>query len=90
MTVDKHPNYWAIWAWLAFLTIIEIFFAQIPWIPRMGILLGLIGMAVAKAVLVAMYFMHVKFEGTALRLVVLAPLPLTVPIVLAVITEYIW
>ena len=90
MTVDKHPNYWAIWAWLAVLTVVEIFYARISALPDIVILLGLLIMALWKAVMVALYFMHVRFEGTRLRLVVLAPLPLTVPIVLAVITEYFW
>jgi cytochrome c oxidase subunit 4 len=90
MSVDKHPNYWAVWAWLAILTFVEIFFAQIPWLSSGLILLGLVVMALVKAVLVAVYFMHFKFEGKALRLVILAPLPLTIPIILAVMTEYVW
>lgn len=90
MAVDKHPNYWAIWAWLAIITVAEIFYAGFSALPESVILLGLIGMAIWKAILVALYFMHVKFEGIRMKIIVLAPLPLTIPIVLAVITEYVW
>lgn len=90
MTVDKHPNYWAIWAWLAVLTVIEIFFSRVTTLPRGVVLLGLVFMAVWKAVLVALFFMHLKFEKNRMRIFALAPLPLTVIIVIAAITEYVW
>lgn len=90
MTVDKHPNYWAIWAWLAILTVIEIFYARISTLPEGVVLIGLLLMALWKALLVALFFMHLKFEGNRMRIFAIAPLPLTVIIVIAVMTEYVW
>lgn len=84
-----HPNYVAIFLWLAGLTAVELGVAFLPWEKQILILI-LVGMALWKAVLVGLYFMHVRWEGNRLRFVVLAPLPLTVIIVVAVLTEFVW
>jgi cytochrome c oxidase subunit 4 len=89
MAVDKHPNYWLVWAALAFLTFIEIFIAGFSW-SKTAIILTLLALAIYKAVLVALYFMHLRYEGNRLRIFVLAPLPLTIIIVIAGLTEYVW
>ena len=54
------------------------------------IILILVFMAVWKALLVALYFMHLRFETNRLRILAIAPLPLAVILILAVITEYKW
>ena len=87
--VDKHPNYWAVWAGLAVLTVVELGVSSLPWSKEV-ILLVLLGMSLWKALLVALYFMHLRFEGNRMRIFALAPLPLTVIIVVAVLTEFRW
>jgi cytochrome c oxidase subunit 4 len=84
-----HPNYWLVWAVLAVLTLVELGVAFLPW-SRGLIILTLVAMAVWKAVLVALYFMHLRFEKNRMRIFALAPLPLTVIIVIAVMTEFVW
>ncbi len=74
------PNYMAIWFWLALLTVLEIWVAQMG-IPKALMISGLIGLAVAKAALVALYFMHLKFERRTLGLIALTP-----PILLILLT----
>ncbi len=85
----KHPNYWAVWGLLFALTVVEVGVTFLPWAKELLIIL-LLGMAIWKAVLVALYFMHLRFEKMRLRIFVLAPLPLTVIIVVAVLTEFVW
>ena len=85
----KHPNYWAVWAFLALLTVVELGVAFLPWSQQV-ILLLLLGLAVWKALLVALYFMHLRFEKNRMRIFAIAPLPLTVIIVIAALTEYVW
>jgi cytochrome c oxidase subunit IV len=85
----EHPNYWLIWAMLAVLTMVELGVAFLPW-PRRIIILLLVGMALWKALLVALYFMHLRFEKFRMRIFALAPLPLTIIIVIAVCTEFRW
>jgi len=86
----KHPNYIAIWVWLAVLTVIEVGVAFMSALPKLVLMLLLVGMALFKALLVAMYFMHLKFEQRTLRTIALIPLPLAVLLVLVAITEKIW
>ena len=45
-------------------------------------------MAVWKAVMVAMYYMHLRYEPARLWILAISPLPLAVILVLAVITEF--
>ncbi len=83
------PNYWMIWAYLLILTILELSVAFLPWSKEVQILI-LLGLAIWKALLVALFFMHLKWEGNRMRIFAIAPLPLTVIVVVAVLTEYVW
>jgi len=85
----KHPNYIAVWIGLAVLTAIELTVAFLPWSKR-TIILVLIFLALWKALMVALYFMHLRFEPTRMRILAAAPLPLAVILVIAVITEFRW
>jgi cytochrome c oxidase subunit 4 len=86
----QHPNYLAIWAYLFVLTVVEVAVAFLSHLPRNVLLLALVFLAVWKAALVALYFMHLRFEGNRLRILAAAPLPLAFILVLAVITEFRW
>lgn len=85
------PNYMAVWGGLAVLTVLEVVVAELAvaggW-SRTLTILGLVGMAVWKAALVALYYMHLKFEPKRLWILALAPLPLAVILVMAVLMEY--
>ena len=89
-TMHKRPNYWLIWVYLFFLTAAELALAfELP-ISRNLKLVLLLALAVWKAGLVALFFMHLKFERWNLRILAIVPLPLAVILVLAVIAEKIW
>ncbi len=70
------PNYWMIWLALAVLTVIELYVARVP-NAKPFVIFSLCALALAKAALVALYFMHLKFEKHALMLIVLSPLVLS-------------
>jgi cytochrome c oxidase subunit 4 len=89
-TTRKHPNYVAVWFDLAVLAAVEIGVAFLSHLPKPMLMLALIFLAIWKALLVALYFMHLRFESNRLRIMAIAPLPLAVILVLAVITEYLW
>ena len=75
------PNYMAVFWWLLALTIIEIIFAMIPIGPLYSkIFQGflLIASAAGKATLVALYFMHLKYEKKILGTIALTPLILMI------------
>ena len=82
----EHPKYMNIFWWLAGLTIVEIAVA----IPDYSIVLKailLIGLACAKAALVAIYFMHLKFERKTLAIIVLTPFIICVFLVFALMPD---
>ncbi|HXQ28129.1 MAG TPA: cytochrome C oxidase subunit IV family protein [Gemmatimonadales bacterium] len=86
----KHPPYLLIWLYLAVLTAAELGLAfQLPISRNLKLLLLLIT-AVWKALLVALYFMHLKFEGWNLRIMVLIPVPLALIFIAAGMSEHIW
>ncbi|MFN2564880.1 MAG: cytochrome C oxidase subunit IV family protein [Gemmatimonadaceae bacterium] len=82
-----HPNYIGIWVALAVLTAVELGVAFLPFSKKILIVL-LVGLAFWKALLVALYYMHLRFEPNRLRILAVAPLPLIVILVSAVIMEY--
>ena len=89
-TEHVRPNYILLWGYLFFLTVIEVAAAFLSHIPKHWLILILVVLAVVKALLVAMYFMHLKFERWRLRLIFIIPLPLAAILVLATITDKIW
>jgi len=73
MAEHKHPNYMAIFYYLAILTAVELAVIFMP-IQKFYIAVLLCVFAVWKATLVAMYFMHLKFEARTLGMVAVTPL----------------
>ena len=63
--------------WLLALTIAEVVVAYSP-MPKLIMVVLLVGMAFTKAAIVALYFMHLKFERSTLTLIALTPLILCV------------
>ncbi len=85
----KHPPYILIWVVLLVLTLAEVGMSlYMTNISRVWLGVGLVLMAVWKAILVAMYYMHLKYEPARLWILAVSPLPLAVILVLAVISEF--
>lgn len=83
----QHPNYLAVWGALFVLTIVEVTAVYLR-LPRHLLVLALLLLAAWKALLVALYFMHLRFEPRRLALMAITPLPLGVILVVAVLQEY--
>jgi len=82
----KHPPYMLVWGVLFVLTMVEVFYAFMD-IPKVYIAVGLIIMAVWKALLVALYYMHLRFEPKRLWVLAASPLPLVVILLTFVLFE---
>ena len=82
-----HPRYILIWVILLVLTLAEVGYAFLD-LPKVVLAVGLVLMAVWKAVLVAMYYMHLRYEPRRLWILAISPIPLAFILVLAVITEF--
>ncbi len=83
----RHVNYFGVFWWLLALTILEVGVIFLP-IAKLLIAILLVGLALAKAALVAMYFMHLKFERRTLALVAITPLLLCVLLVFALLPDH--
>jgi cytochrome c oxidase subunit 4 len=82
----KHPNYMAIFWLLAVLTVVEIGVVFLPFGKLINGTL-LTGLAVGKAALVAMYFMHLKFETRTLGLIAITPLAIATLLVFIIMPD---
>ena len=82
----KEPNYMMIFWILLVFTVLEVGATKLP-IPHLVIAVLLIGMALTKAALVAMYFMHLKFEKKSLTLIAFTPLILCIFLALMLLPD---
>lgn len=85
---DTHasPNYWKIFFYLFVLTVVEIGVIYLP-VAKIVIAVLLVTLACYKAFLVAMYFMHLKFERRTLAIIALTPFILCVFLILMLIPD---
>lgn len=82
----KEPNYLGVFWWLLGLTIVELIVIFLP-MARLMIGILLVGLALSKASLVAMYFMHLRFERRTLALIAATPLMLCILLVFALLPD---
>ena len=85
-TGHKHPNYMAIFWWLAVLTVLELAVIFTPF-GKFTIGVLLCGLAVTKAALVAMYFMHLRFETRTLGLIAITPLTIATLLIFVLLPD---
>ncbi len=73
MASNHQPNYNLVFVALTILTVLEV---GVVFVPMSKLIIGilLILMAFTKAALVALYFMHLRYEKFALGVVALSPL----------------
>ena len=77
-----HPNYMGVFWSLVVLTAAEVGVALLTSVPKVFSVSALLILAFAKAALVALYFMHLKYERWTLYIVVVGPLALAVLLML--------
>jgi caa(3)-type oxidase subunit IV len=88
-----HPNYMAIWGYLLVMTVAEIGAAVIPISAAYPHTLKgalLVVLALGKAALVAMYFMHLRFEKRTLGVIAVTPLILCVFLLFMLMPDSSW
>ena len=83
----KSPPYMTVFVVLAVLTVLEVLFAFTS-LPQFWLALGLIVMALWKAFLVALYYMHLRFEPRRLWILAASPIPLAIILVVVVVREF--
>jgi cytochrome c oxidase subunit 4 len=79
----NRKEYWSIFGALTVLTALEVGLVYVPGIAKGLMVLGLVMLAVVKAALVGLFFMHLRHETRGLRLTV--AIPLATPAVYAIV-----
>ncbi len=91
---ESHAHYLVVWAWLAFLTAVEYVYAyvfqEIVIVPFLVLLLGLLLWAAIKAGLVGWFFMHLKFEGAWVYILLIPAAVLATILVLALTPDMVF
>ena len=82
----NHPNYMKIFWALAILTVVEIAVVFMP-LGKLVIGAALVVLAVWKAALVAMYFMHLRFETKTLGWIAITPLAIATLLVFLLLPD---
>ena len=91
--MSAHVNrkeYWTIFAALTVLTVLEVGLVYVPGIAKGLMLSALVLLAVAKAALVGLFFMHLRHETRGLRLTVAIPLATPAVYALVLIADAVW
>ncbi len=83
-------EYWVIFGALTILTILEVLVTMVPGISKGLLTVALVSMAVAKAGLVMLFYMHLKHETKPLRMIVMIPFALPALYALVLIFEAGW
>ncbi|OGX39199.1 MAG: hypothetical protein A3C53_04425 [Omnitrophica WOR_2 bacterium RIFCSPHIGHO2_02_FULL_68_15] len=72
--VMSQAKYVWIWVWLAGLMLLGVLLSTLP-IPHRTVVGIVLGLSAVKALLVASYYMHLKFDPTFLTWVAVIPIP---------------
>lgn len=88
-TKHAHPNYTAVWAWLVLLLFISVATVYLPFSQALTVAFIFV-VAVVKSGLVAVYFMHLKFEESLVRYIAIIPVLLFIIMTLTLIPDIVY
>lgn len=74
-----HPNYLLVFLSLAVLTAVEVGITYVPQIPQAPVLIAL---SLFKAMLVIMYFMHLRYDSKWFSFIFFVPFVLVIPMLI--------
>jgi len=80
----------AVFAGLLVLTALELGVIRAPGVARAAVVAALVGLAVAKAALIALFFMHLRYETRILKFTVLGPLAAPAVYALVLMADAAW
>ena len=91
-SVHVHVNrreYWVIFVWLGVLTALEVAVTKVS-IDKPLMVSALIAMALSKAVMVGLFYMHLKHETRILRWTIAIPMAVPAFYAVVLISEATW
>jgi len=90
MAHDHRKLYWQIFVMLFVLTVLEVGVVYIPGIGKGLLIAALVLLALVKAALVGLFYMHLSSETTELKLTVAIPMMIPMFYALVLIVEASW
>ena len=77
-TASDTKLYVAIWGWLAGLMLLGVLLSELPILPlsHKALIMIVVSLSTVKALLVALYYMHLKMDQRLLALIALVPFAL--------------
>ena len=89
MTGDqRRPNYFLIWVWLVLLVIVSISASLV--LPKSAALFLIFFVAMIKALLVVLNYMHLKYEKPFLYAFAIVPLLIVAILILALFPDFVF
>ena len=87
VAVHKEPNYAGVFWSLFILTVFEIIVANLHGFARPFIVVSLVVLALVKASLVALFYMHLKFEKLVIYIIAVIPIILAVILTMLILFD---
>lgn len=84
-----HPNYTAVWIWLLVLLGVGLGVSFVPGARAIGLVV-IFATAFVKALLVALNFMHLRFESGLIYAIALIPLVFVAILAVALFPDFVW
>ena len=88
-SVKTHPNYTAVWIWLLALLGVGLAASLLPG-GRPVALVVIFTTAFVKAILVALNFMHLRFEPGLIYAIALVPIIFAAILAIALFPDFVW
>ena len=90
MSLERaHPNYVAIWIWLVALMIAGVLASHLPF-AKSAVIFVIFLIATVKALLVALYYMHLKFERGVIYAMAIVPVVLVVVLTFLLFPDFVF
>jgi caa(3)-type oxidase subunit IV len=90
MATDKaHPNYLAIWIWLVVLMAVSLAATLLPGGRAVAVSI-IFAAAMAKALLVALNYMHLRFEPRLIYAIALVPVLFALVLAVALVPDFVF
>lgn len=85
--MEHRPNYLLVWMWLVILVVVSITASLL--LPKSVALFLIFFVAIIKALLVALNYMHLKFERPVLYALVIIPLLIVAVLIFALFSDFV-
>lgn len=85
---ETRPNYFLVWVWLVILVVVSIAASML--LPKSVALVLIFAAATMKALLVALNYMHLKYEKPLLYVLAIVPVLIVIVLLFALLPDFVF